>query len=661
MTYMNPPFKILALAALASGVLSATAVAGLVPNGDFSSPNGDGWQENSGGGTYSFSYPDSGGNPGGYGLIDHSAGDGGFGIWVANGGETITLDSLGLSAGDTYVFSQDMMIMSGDTIGGFKVDFFIGSDFASSTGDIFPPTIGDGSTWETYNFPVLIPSDVDGIKVVPLWGAGSVIGYDNICVDPSPIPPSIPNGDFALGSAGWLEIGGDSTFEYPNEGGNPDGYGIITNGTEGNFAIWVANGGAPLALADLGLEAGQLVTFQQDMRLISGDMIGGLKIEFFDGTTFLGDTDDLRPDLIGDGSTWETYSFDVTIDPAADQIKVVPLWGPASSVGYDNISFIRPVDSIFALNIELATVLSWEAEDLNLIHQPQSSDDGIEWDDVGEAVIGDSPTSAVVTGDSQFYRVQVNELVMESATQNGGFEDEGFSDPPCADFWTCFSASNQPPTRITTDARTGDASIRIAVQNDGGGTPNNSEIQQNVGNVGGFITPGESYDFSFWAKQVSSGVSYVQNFRVQWLDGGDIILPGGTEFAPFTGGDGEWKEIKVTGLVPPAEAVTAYIQIFGATGAVAGDEARGEVLIDDLSLATVSIQPYDTIDAELADGLQLSWDTENGKLYQVQASPIDLDDFVDFGTPVSGDGQPATTSDILDPEAKFYRVQRIFE
>ncbi len=107
--------------------------------------------------------------------------------------------------------------------------------------------------------------------------------------------------------------------------------------------------------------------------------------------------------------------------------------------------------------------------------------------------------------------------------------------------------------------------------------------------------------------------------------------------------------------------MTAFIQIFGATGAVAGEEARGEVLIDDLSLATVSIQPYDTIDGNLADGLQLSWDTENGKLYQVQASPIDLDDFVDFGTPVSGDGQPATTSDILDPEAKFYRVQRIFE
>ncbi len=288
------------------------------------------------------------------------------------------------------------------------------------------------------------------------------------------------------------------------------------------------------------------------MRIISGDNIGGLKVEFLDGETLLSVTDDMFPDLIDDGSTWNTYSFDVEIPANTDRIKVVPLWGASSSVGYDNISFIRPEENIFAVNIELATVLSWEPEGLNLIHQPQSSDDGIEWDDVGEAIIGDSPTSAVVTGDSQFYRVQVNELVMESATQNGGFEDEGFSDPPCADFWTCFSPpnSNQPPTRITTDARTGDASIRIAVQNDDGGTPNNSEIQQNVSSVGGFITPGESYDFSFWAKQISSGVSYVQNFRVQWLDGGDMILPGGIEFTSFTGGEGEWKEIKVSGLVP---------------------------------------------------------------------------------------------------------------
>ncbi|MGI9244609.1 MAG: hypothetical protein ACR2RV_27655, partial [Verrucomicrobiales bacterium] len=494
------------------------------------------------------------------------------------------------------------------------------------------------------------------------WGAGSIIGCDNVCVDPNPIPqPLIPNGDFELGSFGWFELGENTTFEYPTDGGNPGGYGIMTHSTEDEFALWVANGGAPLALAELGIEPGQLITFRQDMRIISGDMIGGMKIEFLQGATFLGQTPDLRPDLIGDGSTWETYSFDVTIDPAADHIKVVPLWGPASSVGYDNVTFVQPAEELFVADIELGTVVNWVPEGPNLIHQPQGSEDEIEWDDIGEAIIGDSPSSLFVAGDFPFYRVEVREFVLESATLNGGFESDGFSDPPCAEFWTCFSPSNQPPTRITTDARTGEASIRIAVQNDDGGTPNNSEIQQNINQVGGFITPGESYEFSFWAKQISSGTSYVQSYRVQWLDGGDIILPGGTQFTPFTGGDGEWKEIKVTDLVPPLEAVTAYIQIFGATGAVAGEDARGEVLIDDLSLATVSVQPYDIIDAELADGLQLTWDTETGVSYQVQSSPVDLDSFVDFGAPISGDGEPAAISDSRDSEGNFYRVQRASE
>ncbi len=114
-------------------------------------------------------------------------------------------------------------------IGGFKVDFFNGGDGVGSTGDLFPNLIGDGTTWETYRFPITIPSTADGIKVVPLWGAGSVIAYDNICVDPTPIPAVIPNGDFELGASRWLPIGADTEFEYPVADGNPAGYGVITH------------------------------------------------------------------------------------------------------------------------------------------------------------------------------------------------------------------------------------------------------------------------------------------------------------------------------------------------------------------------------------------------------------------------------------------------
>ena len=79
-------------------------------------------------------------------------------------------------------------------------DFFASGAFSGSTGDIFPALIGDGTTWETYSFTVTIPTGTEGIKVVPLWGAGSSIGYDNVGVDDAPVEtPLIPNGDFENG------------------------------------------------------------------------------------------------------------------------------------------------------------------------------------------------------------------------------------------------------------------------------------------------------------------------------------------------------------------------------------------------------------------------------------------------------------------------------
>ena len=191
---MIPRYKTLVFGAATSVFLCMNSAAVLVPNGDFETPGGDGWEEVNGGGTYVYSYPEEDGNTGGYGVIDHSAADGGFGIWVASNGDAIPLDSLGLQPGEAYVFSQDMIILSGSNIGGFKVDFFNGEDPATgedpdgSTGDIYTSLIGDGMTWETYTFTVVIPADADGIKVVPLWGPDSSIGYDNIGVDPTPVP-----------------------------------------------------------------------------------------------------------------------------------------------------------------------------------------------------------------------------------------------------------------------------------------------------------------------------------------------------------------------------------------------------------------------------------------------------------------------------------------
>ena len=149
----------------------------LVPNGDFSAggPTTN-WVEV---GPITFSYPATGGNPDNYGVMDASGG--GWGIWVNGDATPLTLGSLGLTSGNTYTFKADMKIISGGSIGGFKVDFFGGP--GGTTGDMYPSTAGHNTAvWETYNYSVAIPAGVTGVKLVPLWGPNSSVGYDNFRV-----------------------------------------------------------------------------------------------------------------------------------------------------------------------------------------------------------------------------------------------------------------------------------------------------------------------------------------------------------------------------------------------------------------------------------------------------------------------------------------------
>jgi hypothetical protein len=159
-----------------------------------------------------------------------------------------------------------------------------------------------------------------------------------------------PNGDFdspAGGPGDWLEVSGGVTYSYPTTGGNPNGYGVMTD--TGGWGIWVGGAATPISLASLGLTAGQTYNFVQDMKILSGSSIGGLKIESWDATHALSDSGDRRP-ATGSG-TWATYSFSYTINPAATGLKIVPLWGPNSVVGYDNLGAVVPGPTLLAVSI----------------------------------------------------------------------------------------------------------------------------------------------------------------------------------------------------------------------------------------------------------------------------------------------------------------------
>lgn len=655
--------------ALGATLLALPCSAGLLPDGTFDVGEAS-WPTASGGdGTFTFDFPTDSGNPGAYGRIEASGP--GFGIFISDGGEVTTLDSLGLTAGGTYTFSQDMIVEAGTSVGGLKVEFYTGGTLvpgSESTGDLFPDAIDGGASWQTYDFPISIPAAADGIKVVLLWGNDSTVGFDNIQVDPTPISQgAIKNNDFSLGSFAWSEIGtaGETSWDYPATGGNPGGYGVMTNSGVG-FGIWIANNNQVITLDELGLSAGDTAIFQQDMIILSGGNVGGLKVDYFSGGNFVNSTGDMDPAIIGDGDTWETYSFPFVI-PAEidgipiDGIKLVPLEGQASSVGYDNLRVTvqpAPLEATEGGELVEGTIVSWTPTNVDKLHQPQRSFDGIEWVDFGPAYPGTDTTSLLDPNPAPFYRISEENATGGSILVNGDFEIADLVDPSCAENWLCFSPSGQEPSLYTLDTFSGNHSIRLAVQNDETPTPNNSEIQQNLGNAGGFVTPGETYTLSFYAKQISSGVSYVQNYRIEWFDENGPISGSGFPFTPFSGGDGAWTQIVSPATTAPANATGALIQIFGATGAVPSVDAKGEVLLDNVELIPAGSGEATILETTQSEGIGIFAQTRNGQLYQAQVSD-DLFIFDNISGVFEGNGEPVGAGTAVEGSKRFYRLLEV--
>ncbi|MEX0331178.1 MAG: PEP-CTERM sorting domain-containing protein [Puniceicoccaceae bacterium] len=178
----------LCLAALSIATVASAQLV-LVPNGDFETPDGAGWVAADGPAT--FSYPTTGGNPGGYGVIDSTTG---WGVLVGD----FDLASNGLSAGDTVTISWDMIDLADDAIvAGLKIESWNGGGFLDNgTGDVlFDPT----TSWDTYTFEYTINAAATFLKFVPLSVAGGNTGFDNVGVVPEPSTFALLGGFAALG------------------------------------------------------------------------------------------------------------------------------------------------------------------------------------------------------------------------------------------------------------------------------------------------------------------------------------------------------------------------------------------------------------------------------------------------------------------------------
>ena len=159
----------------------------------------------------------------------------------------------------------------------------------------------------------------------------------------------IPNGDFSNGSENWLQYSGagEGPATTVATGGNPGGYGTITPGGGWGILVsptfaWRDGGGVPIA--SLGLTPGGPVTFTYDSINLSGaGPVGGFKLEAYGNGAKVGATADVFPTLIGDGSSWETYTYEWTLPPSTDKLIFIPLWaggGNMSTIGVDNVGIV---------------------------------------------------------------------------------------------------------------------------------------------------------------------------------------------------------------------------------------------------------------------------------------------------------------------------------
>ena len=311
------------------------------------------------------------------------------------------------------------------------------------------------------------------------------------------------------------------------------------------------------------------------------------------------------------------------------------------------------------LSIQSGVELRWPTSTGNTYRVQWSMAPGASWTDLGAALTGDGTTNSLydpVPAEARLYRVLEilpGSVPAASIPVNGGFE---FGSGASATNWS--AAGGKPPVRTNAFAHSGAFSMRCAITNTtaaaGEGT-----LTQLAAAQGGAVAGGQTYELSFWARQVSAGPSYVQQRQVQWLNSAGTVV-GGTTLANFSGVIGAWTKISVPGLAAPADAVEVRVKFRFATGAVAG--GHGEVFIDDVALETGggSVGPGTTNILPVARQpmAKISWSSTPGTQYQPEsATALAAGMWTNFLPAVVGDG---STKSIMVPMARveeFIRLQ----
>jgi len=170
----------------------------------------------------------------------------------------------------------------------------------------------------------------------------------------------VTNGDFEdPGGADWgIAVSGDMVASFPASGGNGGGYAQLDMGAAGWGGVLINDNDTPASLASLGLTDGVEYTFTIDLiDLADNGAVGGMKIESWSGAGLGSNSGDIT---FAATTSWDTYTFDYTIDAGATGVKFVPLLvvqPNGSSYGYDNVGVVPEPATIGLLGIGAAAML----------------------------------------------------------------------------------------------------------------------------------------------------------------------------------------------------------------------------------------------------------------------------------------------------------------
>ena len=129
--------------------------------------------------------------------------------------------------------------------------------------------------------------------------------------------------------------------------------------------------------------------------------------------------------------------------------------------------------------------------------------------------------------------------------------------------------------RSDKEAHSGKYSLHSKLKNEFA-LPNEGHLIQSVNNG---IIGGEKYDLTFWIKEVDYGVSYVQQYMINWVSEAGPV--GNIGLTNFKGGK-NWTKVSIPKLTAPNNATGLRLMFRFVTGAIKG--GSGEVFIDDIAI-----------------------------------------------------------------------------